>query len=205
MRKAGWNTADKISLTSTIKMAYSVIFKQPYSTAPFSSLYLFGRKQDVGFQIQTGDPPTPRHRHHVRFWRLREGATAHVHHSYWQDLLFRFLGREKQVWIGAATYDVSSFAIQWRNGQVTHRIDGDTKKERDYLIKSLVDINSVKATSEIKAGEPLQYRGLNFGVNIVVDGYVKVIELKYENIAKKIRRTIKESAKKAEAELKTAK
>jgi hypothetical protein len=201
MRKAGWHTAEPVSLTTAVKMIYAILFNKSYPTAPFSNLYLFGRKHDVGFQIQAGDPPTPRLRHHVRFWRLREGPVTHQHHSFWQELLIRFLGREKQVWIGAATYDNRSIAIDWRNGQLTHSIDEDTKKERDYLIKSLVHIGAVKATSEIKAGEPLQYRGQTFGVNIVVDGYVKVIELKRQGIVKKIKRTIRESTKKAEKEL----
>ena len=49
-------------------MAVSFVFNRPYPTAPFSSLYLFGRKQDIGFQKAIDG--SPRKRHHVRFWAL---------------------------------------------------------------------------------------------------------------------------------------
>jgi hypothetical protein len=187
MRLARWVKADPSSLVNLAKMLFAMVLRKPYPAAPFSKLYLFGRKQDVGFQIQTGTPPTPWHRHHVRFWRLREGEVTHQHHSFWQNLLLRFFGRKKQVWVGSATHDIRPFALRWRNLQVTHWIDEDTNKERDFLIQSLKDIGAVKSVSEIKAGEPLKFRGQTFGVGIVVDGYVKVVELKRPSLVGKIK------------------
>ncbi len=182
MKRAGWSLADKITVKNTIKMAYAVIFNTSYPKAIFSSLYLFGRHQDLGFQIQEGTPPTPRHRHHVRFWQLRETAVLkgpHLeHHGFWNNVLARYLSREKQVWIGAATHDIAPFAIRWRNGQITHKIDTQTNKERDYIINTLKSTGILKSMTEVDAGDPLQFRGQTIGVNIVVDGYVQVIELK---------------------------
>lgn len=181
MRRAGWTTADKVTLTTALKLADSIVFGTLYPTAPFSSLYLFGRKQDIGFQIQEGNPPTAKHRHHVRFWQLREnpvGKGPHItHHSFWENILARYIGHEKQVWIGAATHDIGPFAIRWRSGQITHQIDEETNKERDFLIKTLKDSNQVKSITEVDSGEPLKFRGQTIGVDLVADGCVKVVEL----------------------------
>jgi hypothetical protein len=62
----GWVEADKLSLRSSWRMVKAFLFNRPYPAAPFSTLYLFGRGQDIGFQKAIGD--SPRKRHHVRFW-----------------------------------------------------------------------------------------------------------------------------------------
>jgi hypothetical protein len=49
-------------------MIRTFIFNKPYPTAPFSTLYLFGRGQDIGFQKAIDN--SPRKRHHIRFWAL---------------------------------------------------------------------------------------------------------------------------------------
>ena len=74
----------------------------PYPTAPFSSLYLFGRRQDVGFQEPIDN--SPRKRHHVRFWALGlarsedDVATA----GFWLNTDKPPTG-EPVLWVGAAT------------------------------------------------------------------------------------------------------
>ena len=47
---AGWAEADPLNLKSSWRMVRAFVFNAPYPTAPFSTLYLFGRGQDVGFQ-----------------------------------------------------------------------------------------------------------------------------------------------------------
>ena len=49
-------------------MIRAFVFNSPYPTAPFSTLYLFGRGQDVGFQKAIDN--SPRKRNHIRFWSL---------------------------------------------------------------------------------------------------------------------------------------
>lgn len=177
MSKAGWTTADKVTLTSFVRLGFSILLGKPYPTAPFSSLFLFNRRQDIGFQVQEGNPPTPRHRHHVRFWLLDQTAED-VHHSFWQKLLEHLFKSQQQIWIGAATHDIAPFAFRMRNLQVTHQIDSDTNKERDYLINTLKDADLVRGVDEITSGDPLAFRGQTFGVNIVVDGQLKIIKIK---------------------------
>ena len=65
---AGWSQADRLGLASSWRMIRAFVFNSPYPTAPFSTLYLFGRGQDIGFQKAIDN--SPRKRHHIRFWAL---------------------------------------------------------------------------------------------------------------------------------------
>src|ERR1700719_5278471 len=65
---AGWAEADRLGLASSWHMVRAFVFNSPYATAPFSTLYLFGRGQDIGFQKAIDN--SPRKRHHIRFWAL---------------------------------------------------------------------------------------------------------------------------------------
>src|SRR4029077_5735038 len=64
----GWSEADRLNFASLWGMARSFVLNSPYPTAPFSTLYLFGRGQDIGFQKAIDN--SPRKRHHIRFWAL---------------------------------------------------------------------------------------------------------------------------------------
>ena len=79
----GWSEADRLGLASSWRMIRAFVFNAPYPTAPFSTLYLFGRGQDVGFQKAIDN--SPRKRHHIRFWALSlaraEETWAGVPHS----------------------------------------------------------------------------------------------------------------------------
>lgn len=177
MQKAGWLMAEPLTIKSRIKMVTAVLLNRPYPTAPFGSYYVFGRKQDLGFQIPIGN--SPRHRHHVRFWRL--GTTIlddeHEHHGFWLKLLKRFLNRKKEIWVGAAILD-AGLNLRFRNLQIDHGIEDDTTIERDFLVGSLKDANVLKDKINIKAGEPLRTRHQGFGEEIIADGYVALCELK---------------------------
>ena len=65
---AGWTEAEPLNLTSSWRMVVAFVLNRPYPAAPFSTLFLFGRGQDVGFQKAID--MSPRKRHHVRFWAL---------------------------------------------------------------------------------------------------------------------------------------
>jgi LssY C-terminus len=117
MQLAKWYAADALSLKSDVKIAADTVLDRSYDQAPVSSLYLFGRKEDLAFEQPVGD--NPRHRHHVRFWRTDKMA---------ED------GRS--VWIGSATYD-KRVGLSHTTGQVTHHIDADIDAERDHVLASL--------------------------------------------------------------------
>jgi hypothetical protein len=132
---AGWSEADRLSLASSWRMVRAFAFNSPYPTAPFSTLYLFGRGQDIGFQKAIGN--SPRKRHHVRFWALSlEHAEATLGTtSLWHDAE-RPPNYERVLWAGAGTKD-TGFSLTQLTFQITHATDADTNAERDYIIAEL--------------------------------------------------------------------
>jgi hypothetical protein len=146
---AGWSEADRLSLASSWRMVRAFVLNSPYPTAPFSTLYLFGRGQDIGFQKAIGS--SPRKRHHVRFWALSlEHAEATLGTaSLWQDAE-RPPDDERVLWVGAGTKD-TGFSLTQLTFQITHATDADTNAERDYIIAELsknrvvADVNSYQA------------------------------------------------------------
>jgi len=180
MRDAGWYTADRSTVKNLLHEAYSIVFAKPYPTAPFSALYLFGRKFDIGFQIPYGRNGSARHRHHVRFWQLIE--KPHIdkgdHFTYWLERVRRFFGRKRTVWIGAAIDDTAPTGVRWRNLQITHQNSPEHTKERDLIITTLKEAGLVKRVNTIRDGEPFKMRSQNIGRTFIVDGNIKVVELK---------------------------
>ena len=114
---AGWFPADPLSLRSCLEIAEASVLKRPYDDAPVSSLYLFGRKEDLAFEQPVGD--SPRHRHHVRFWRSN-----------------RLSDDGRPVWVGSAVYD-ERVGLSRTTGQITHVTAADVDQERDYLFQCL--------------------------------------------------------------------
>src|SRR5262249_30566629 len=55
--KSGWVEAEPLNIKTSWRMAQSFVLNRPYPAAPFSTLYLFGRGQDIGFQKAIGDSP----------------------------------------------------------------------------------------------------------------------------------------------------
>lgn len=117
MKAAGWFPAAALGLRSDLKIAADTVLSRPDDEAPVSSLYLFGRKEDLAFEQPVGD--NPRQRHHVRFWKTDKPDDD---------------GRP--VWVGSATYD-KRVGLSHTTGQVTHHIDGNVDAERDHLFENL--------------------------------------------------------------------
>src|SRR4249920_4260770 len=63
---AGWSEADRLGLASSWRMIRAFVFSSPYPTAPFSTLNLFRRGQDISFQKAIDN--IPRKRHHILLW-----------------------------------------------------------------------------------------------------------------------------------------
>jgi len=125
MLAAGWYPADPITLKSSLRIAESTIFHRPYTEAPVSNLFLFGRKEDLAFEKPVGNDA--RQRHHVRFWRAAAQSDS-----------------GKPYWLGAITFD-RSVGFSHTTGQITHHIKPDVDNERDGLITDLQQINQVSS------------------------------------------------------------
>ncbi len=178
---AGWHEADPLGLTSSLRMAQAFVLGRPYPTAPFSTLYLFGRGQDLGFQKPIGD--SPRKRHHVRFWAksLAEVVQAEAELATPEFWLNR--DRPKPgadlLWIGAGTKD-TGFSFTKLTFQMTHATDADTNAERDFIMAELAQAKSIGEVTLYDAGEKLQLGapGKDGSVNhYVTDGDVALAEL----------------------------
>lgn len=116
MKAAGWDIADPLDLRDDARIVADTLAHRAYAHAPVSKLYLFGRVEDVAFEMPIGGDPA--RRHHVRFWRAdRDGQPR---------------------WLGAATLD-KSVGLASTTGQVTHHIDADVDAERDHVLDTLRD------------------------------------------------------------------
>lgn len=124
LQRAGWTLAEDLSLHSAIKMSYTSVFKKSYPQAPVSSLFLFGHKQDLAFQMEVDN--NPRKRHHVRFWKTPKG--------WWLP------GGYHADWLGAATYD-RSVGLSTLTGQITHKIAENVDEERDFVVETVMKGN----------------------------------------------------------------
>ncbi len=168
--RAGWSEADPLGLASSWRMIRAFVLNSPYPTAPFSTLFLFGRGQDLGFQKAIDN--SPRKRHHIRFWAL---SLAHAESklgkaSFWLNT-DRPPDGDCVHWIGAGTRD-TGLSLTKLTFQITHATDSDTNAERDYIIGELEKNQVIGEVNSYQAGQPVER------VNrYVTDGEVTVANL----------------------------
>ena len=170
--QAGWLEADRLGLASSWQMVQAFVLNRPYPTAPFSTLYLFGRGQDIGFQKAIDN--SPRKRHHIRFWALGfEHAQATLGTaSFWLNT-DRPNDTERVLWIGAGTRD-TGFSLTRLTFQVTHATDSDTNAERDYIMAELGKCGVIGTVGSVRARAHLLTARVN---RYVTDGEVAVATL----------------------------
>ena len=151
---AGWSGADRLGLASSWRMVRAFVFKSPYPTAPFSTLYLFGRGQDVGFQRAIDN--SPRKRHHIRFWAMSltraEDTVATA--SFWLNT-DRPADNARVLWVGAGTRD-TGLSLTRLTFQITHATDADTNAERDYIVGELMKNQLIDDVRSYRSGQPLE-------------------------------------------------
>lgn len=151
---AGWHRPDPITLRSSVHIAESVALDRPYVDAPVSNLFVFGRKQDLAFELPVGKSAD--RRHHVRFWK----STDHGDDG-------------RPLWLGAATFD-RGVGVSHYTGQVTHHIAPDVDADRDLVIEDLVKEGRVAEVYEV-TGVGATFNGHNAGDDwYYTDGELKV-------------------------------
>jgi LssY C-terminus len=163
----GWSGADRLSLASSWGMVRAFVLNAPYPSAPFSTLYLFGRGQDIGFQKAIDN--SPRKRHHIRFWALSQKRAQATWGTagFWLNTE-RPPDHESVLWIGAGTRD-TGLSFTRLSFQITHATDSDTNAERDYIVDELRRNRSIGAVKAYRAGENLLTERVN---HYVTDGEV---------------------------------
>lgn len=160
MEAAGWTMAEPLSLKSSLRMIYAAVLGVKYSNAPVSSLFLFGRQQDIAFEKDIDN--NPRRRHHIRFWKTPK--------DWWLP------GGYQADWLAAATFD-KNIGLSLFTGQVTHKIDANVDQERDFVIATLQQAKVVSSTKVVKHFTS-SYRSRNGGGDhIHTDGSLPFVTL----------------------------
>jgi len=179
MNQGGWHKADSRSLRSIVKMGLSILLNHAYPNAPFSTLYLFGRGQDIGFQKPLGNSKSSSRRHHVRFWAcipaIMEGK--HLEDAGFWEKLYPETDRGEVLWVGCASRDVGIVPIK-HNFQLTHRVSKDTDDERAIIVADLEITGLVEEVRYIKSGEPLVLKNRALSSSLSTDGTLAVVDLK---------------------------
>ncbi|MGY3725235.1 LssY C-terminus [Granulicatella balaenopterae] len=160
MRQAGWTKADPITIRSSLGIVLSTLKHTSYPAAPVSNLYLFDRPQDFAYQMEVDGSAT--RRHHVRFWQVPKG--------------WHLPGGKKVDYLAAGTFDCG-VGLASTTLQVTHKIDQEVDKERDYIIESLLYMDSNISVDVIQEFT-IPYQDENGGGDpIKTDGHMPIINL----------------------------
>jgi hypothetical protein len=176
MQQAGWHMADPHSPKNLIRHGLSAIYGWHYPNAPVSNLYLFGRRQDLAFEIPIKSKAASRH--HVRFW-----ATSYDPQKPLDSKIMHWQNRDSHVkrdslfWVGAASLDVGVGYIR-HNLQITHFVDPDTNKERNLIVGDLRSAGRVKKTQKVKTGEPYKLINRVLQGQLHADGKMTIVTLK---------------------------
>jgi hypothetical protein len=153
---AGWYRADEIDLVTSARISWDSILGRRYSTAPVSSLFLFGRKEDLAFERPGA---SVRERDHIRLW----------------DSGIRY-SDGRPIWIGGATRDIS-VELAKTNHLPTHKIASDVDAERDLVVSELGETQLIAHGNwHPKVGTPTQATN-GEGDSYTIDGRVAMLTL----------------------------
>lgn len=175
MEQAGWYLADPHAPRFLAKQLLYFVLGQDYPSAPVSNLYLFGRKQDLAFEI----PISGSQRHHVRFWATtyqEKNQPLSARSIHWHHRRSHVQG-DNLLWVGAASLDVGLAPIR-HNLQITHMIDPDTNQERELIIDQLKASSNVAKTQKVKLGDPYKLVNRVWRGSLHTDGFMTVAYLK---------------------------
>ncbi len=156
---AGWTEADPLGLKSSWEMVVAFVTNRPYPAAPFSTLYLFGRGQDIGFEKAIDG--SPRKRHHIRFWALSAKRVEDALNTpaFWLNA-DRPPAGDTVIWVGAGTRD-TGFSLTAFTFQVTHATDSDADAERDFIVAELKRCGAIGEVRWHKEGERMSLGKVN--------------------------------------------
>lgn len=153
--KARWTEAKEEKGGALWKTFEAVINGRGYDAAPMSTLYLFGRSEDMAFEKMLN---TFAMRHHLRIWKAPGIASD---------------GRE--IWLVAADHDNG---IDIHPGVISHATDPHVDAEREKVGADLGMTGLVKAEELVTPPHPLHAGFTATGGAWETDGKVLVIDLK---------------------------
>lgn len=167
-KKIGWYGSDKFNFKSILKTIYTFLYNKSYATAPISSLFLFGRRQDINFQQTIG--LSPKKRHHIRFWGIDVNEIE-------DPLDIKFWTKKRKIklneclsWVGAGSEDIGLGFTKF-TFKISHRVNHRVDHERKYILDSLRKNKLI--------GKVIYYKPGKFKVGkYISDGKIAVTKLK---------------------------
>ena len=157
-KAAGWVAVDKNVQDAVVNGLIRTLSREAYTEMPMSTLYLFGRPQDMSFA--RADPLlVAAERHHLRVWLSDKTLNG------------------KPLWVGSSTHDIG-FEKDQRNGNVTHKIDPQIDKERDFLLQSFDAAGVFSSAAYVTPANPLTTAKTATGGSFFSDGRIVVMALK---------------------------
>jgi hypothetical protein len=117
LSRSGWSFTHRITLRTVQREIGAAIADDSYLVAPVSSLYVFGRKQDVALQ------------------RARRSIARRNHLRLW---LAPFKFENQSVWVGQVSRDIGIKVTPRSPTLTTHIIDPEVDATREYLMHSLI-------------------------------------------------------------------
>jgi hypothetical protein len=155
---AGWVQVDKTTQDAVLHGLVSTLSHTAYTEMPMSTLYLFGRSQDLSF-ARAAPLEVAAIRHHLRVWKTTETVGG------------------EPLWVGSATHD-NGFEKDQRNGGITHHIDANVDQERDFLEQSFSGAGVLAAAAYVLPANPLTTAKTATGGSFASDGRIVVMDLK---------------------------
>lgn len=157
-KAAGWVAVDKSVQDAILNGLLKTLSREAYTEMPMSTLFLFGRPQDMSFA--RADPlMVAAERHHLRVWKTDKTVAG------------------RTLWVGSATHDIG-FEKDQRTGGVTHKIDPEIDKERDYLLESFDAAGVYSSAAYVTPSNPLREARTATGGSFKSDGRIVVMALK---------------------------
>lgn len=131
LSRCGWSFTHRITLDSVKRMISAALEGEGYAVAPVSSLYTFGRKQDIALQ------------------RARRNIAQRNHMRLWQAP-WTYMGRS--VWVGQVSRDIGVKVTTKSPTLTTHVIDPAVDLTREYLLHSLLAEGFVERFGFVEGG-----------------------------------------------------
>lgn len=133
LSECGWDFTHRIDGSTVRRMILAALRGNPYLTAPVSSLYVFGRKQDVAFQRARSSLSQ---RNHLRLW------------------LAPWTVEGRSVWVGQVSRDIGIKITKKSPTLTTHVIDPMVDEARQYVLESLLNRYRLSHFGFARATEP---------------------------------------------------
>jgi LssY C-terminus len=155
---AGWVAVDKTTQDAVVHGLIATLSHEAYTEMPMSTLYLFGRSQDLSF-ARAAPLEVAAIRHHLRVWKTTETVGG------------------EPLWVGSATHD-NGFEKDQRNGGVTHHIDPNIDQERDFVEQSFSGAGQLAGAAYVMPANPMTTAKTATGGSFQSDGRIVVMDLK---------------------------